>query len=143
MQANTVHVENFDGLVALFTSIQPDTRRTAVLRAIADPNVAIGVGDWKICLFAVAAQAAAKADGRRLLAEVTTEKAAAALGIPRRLVEEGYCVWDKGSDEDRAGFRNRIRAYLQEWGETPLPAIQPRSAARRLVASVRELVGVK
>lgn len=142
-QANTVHVENFDGLVALFTSIQPDTRRMAVLQTIADPKVTIDSGSWSSCLFAVATRAAARAKGRPDPKKVDTQIAATELGIPRRIVEEGYGVWDNGTNDERSNFRTRIRDFLREQEQAPVPEVRPQSTVRRLMASVRELVGVK
>ena len=145
--ADTVRIENFDGLYALFTSLEPDAVRTAVLQRIADPRVEIGIRNWENCLFAVAIIAAMRAKtnsvvrvGRMSIQAISVTQE---LGVSTNLVREGIGVWDYGTDGDRDAFRGRIRAYLRQENQMPAVNPQPQSAARRLMATVRELVGVK
>ena len=132
MQTDTLRIDSWDALYTMFTTLEPEDRRMAVLRTIADQRTVIG-HTWSNCLFAVATRAANPS-----IKSVKIEIAARALGIPTKWVEEGIDLWDGPVDRSKSSLRNpdepakkefreRIHAHLKGLEET-------RKAQTRLLA---------
>ena len=120
MQASSIAINGWEALFTMFTTLEPEDRRMAVLRAIANPKTVIG-HSWKDCLFTVTARAA-----NRSVKHVDPEIAARALGIPIQWVNHGVLVWDEKKnlfseqplEVMTEMFRNRIRAHLANLEKT-------------------------
>ena len=109
MQTNTLRIDSCDSLYTMFTTLEPEDRRMAVLRAIVDQGMKIG-HSWEDCLFAVAARATNPS-----IQSVNSEIAARVLGVPLKWVEDGVRVWD-GRRLDKLvkkEFMERIRVYIE------------------------------
>ncbi len=151
MQTNTLRIDSWDTLYTMFTTLEPEDRRMAVLQAIADPSTTIG-HSWDDCLFAVAARAA----NNSIKSVNNFEVAAEALGIPAIWVDDGISLWD-GRKKDlrnpdksaKKQFRERIRAHLKRVEKAREAADGAVSEARqttrfveKVKRSFRELTGV-
>lgn len=101
---------SWDQMYTDFTTLNPFIR-FRVLSTIGDLDQVIGTGNWQICLFAVAANAAKRLEPRSQ--QWVCHSAAAALGLRVSKVETGVVTWDSGTNEERLAFRMRIREFVQ------------------------------
>jgi len=112
-------VMNWSGLVAMFTKGVNSVVRMQVLEGIATEGDPICFRNWtngdEECLFLRSAMLARPDMTRRdfiMAGHYSLGIIGGVLGLKSRQVQEGFMLWDAGSDEDRAAFREKISNYI-------------------------------